>query len=121
MATLNDVMDYSKFYNGKDEPPFFQREYFDLQNKLFVAEDDFSLAQKLTNNAKKNVVLHYFEHDAKQNRLLKNNLADKNLHQKVYAVTSPDFSADSNNCWSCLNEANILKSRICAYRWQNEC
>ena len=121
MATLNDVIDYSKFYVGKDESPFFYHENFDLKDKLFVPVDDFKLAQKLTDSPKENVVLHYFVHDTKQNRLLLNNLADKNLHQKVYAVTSPDFSADSGNCWSCLNEANILKSRICASRWQQEC
>ena len=121
MATLNDVIDYSKFYRGKDEPPFFYHENFDLKDKIFVPADDFKLAQKLTDSTKENAVLHYFVHDTKQNRLLLNNLADKNLHQKVYAVTSPDFSADSANCWSCLNEANILKSRICASRWQQEC
>ena len=121
MATLNDVIDYSKFYGGKDEAPFFYHENFDLKGKLFVPADDFKIAQKLTDSPKENVVLHYFIHDSKQNRLLFNNLADKNLHQKVYAVTSPDFSADSTNCWACLNEANILKSRICASRWQQEC
>lgn len=94
MATLNDVIDYSKFYNGLDEPPFFYHEYFDLKNKLFVPSDDFKLAQKLTDNIKGNVVLHYFEHDSKQNRLLVNNLADRELHRKVFAVASPDFSAD---------------------------
>lgn len=121
MATLNDVIDYSKFYDGKDEAPFFYHENFNLKGKLFVPADDFKLGQKLIDFPKENIVLHYFIHDSKQNRLLLNNLADKNLHQKVYAVTSPDFSADSANCWSCLNEANILKSRICASRWQQEC
>ncbi len=121
MATLNDVIDYSKFYDGKDESPFFCHENFELKYKIFVPADDFKIAQKLTGSTKENVILHYFVHDSKQNRLLLNNLADKNLHQKVFAVTSPDFSADSKNCWSCLNEANILKSRICASRWQQEC
>ena len=121
MSTLNDVIDYSKFYSGKDEPPFFYHEYFELKNKLFVPSDDFKLAQKLTDNVKENVVLHYFEHDTKQNKLLANNFADVKLHSKVFAVASPDFSADGGSCWSCLNEANILKSRICAFRWQQEC
>ena len=121
MATLNDVMDYAKFYTGTDEPPRFCREHFDLNGKLFVATDDFKLAQKLTSDTKENVVLHHFEHDTKQNRLLVNNLADRELHGKAFAVASPDFSVDSKNCWSCLNECNILKSRIYAYRWQNEC
>ena len=67
------------------------------------------------------IIIHYFAHDKEQNRLLINNLADRKLHEKVYAVTSPDFSADSNNCWNCFNIGNILKSRICAYRWQSEC
>ena len=121
MATLNDVLDYAKFYSGKNEPPRFCREYIDLKEKMFAPTDDFKLAQKLSDNTRKNVVLHYFEYDSKQNRLLLNNLADRDLHKKVFAVASPDFSADSNNCWSCFNESNILKSRICAYRWQEEC
>lgn len=118
--TLNDVIDYSKFFNGKDDPPVFRHEYFDLSNKIFVPADDFKLAQNLVSNTKEEVIIHHFEYDSRQNRLLINNLADKSLHQKVFAVTSPDFSADSNNCWSCLNEGNILKSRICAFRWQSE-
>ena len=121
MATLNDVIDYARFYGGSDEPPVFCHEHFDLDNKIFVATDDFKLAKKFTSHTKENVVLHYFEHDSKQNRLLLNNFADRELHRKVFAVTSPDFSADSAHCWSCLNEANILKSRICAHRWQSEC
>lgn len=120
MATLNDVMDYSKYFSGKNEPPIFCHEYIDLNDKLFVPEDDFKLAQTLTSNTKENVILHYFEYDKNQNRLIINNNADRELHNKVFAVTSPDFSVDSNNCWSCFNEGNILKSRICAYRWQTE-
>ena len=121
MATLNDVMDYAKYYTGSDEPPRFYHEHFDLQGKLFVPVDDFKLGAALCKDTRKAVVLHHFVRDKEQNRLLINNLADKHLHQKVYAITSPDFSADSNNCWSCFNEGNILKSRICAYRWQSEC
>lgn len=121
MAALNDVMKYSKYYSGTDEPPRFYHEVFDLKNKMFAATDDFKLAKKLTDNTKENVILHYFEYDSKQNRLLANNLADRGLHRHVFAAASPDFSADSSNCWSCLNDANILKSRICAFRWQNEC
>lgn len=120
METLNDVMDYADYFFGKDEPPVFHHEHFDLQKKQFVPVDDFSLCSKLNLNSKEDVILHYFVRDTCQNRLLHNNLADKTLHNSVYAVTSPDFSADQQNCFSCLNEANILKSRICAYRWQSE-
>ena len=120
MATLNDVMDYSKYYGGTDEPPVFRREFFDLNGKIFVPVDDFKLGQALCENTKESVVLHHFVCDKKQNRLLINNLADRYLHEKVYAVTSPDFSVDSNSCWSCLNEGIILKGRICASRWQLE-
>ena len=124
MATLNDVIDYSRFYCGTDEPPRFYYEHFDyeeLKNKIFVPVDDFKLGKVLFKNTKDEMIIHYFAHDKEQNRLLINNLADRKLHEKVYAVTSPDFSADSNNCWSCFNIGNILKSRICAYRWQSEC
>ena len=120
MATLNDVMDYSKFFFGKDEPPIFYNEKFELKNKLFVPVDDFKICEKLDYNSKDDVILHYFVKDSCQNRLIINNFADKKLHSKVYAVASPDFSADRNNCYSCFNESNILKSRICAYRWQSE-
>ena len=123
MATLNDVMDYSKFYSGVNESPRFYHEHFEyeeLKTKLFVPIDDFNLGQKLCENTNHDIILHHFAHDKKQNRLIVNNFADKELHKKAFAVTSPDFSADSNNCWSCFNEGNILKSRICAYRWQSE-
>ncbi len=123
MATLNDVIDYSKFYSGNDEAPRFYHECFEyneLKGKLFVPVDDVELGWNLRENSESGTILHHFVHDKSQNRLLINNLADKGLHEKVFAVTSPDFSVDSNNCWSCFNEGNILKSRICAYRWQSE-
>lgn len=120
MGTLNDVMDYARFFHGKDEPPPFYRTSLDLNEKIFVPTDDAPLGFSLCENPKEKIILHYFEHDTKQNRLLRSNFADEALHQKVYAAASPDFSADSSNCFSCLNEANILKSRICAYRWQVE-
>lgn len=50
MATLNDVIDYARFYGGSGEPPVFCHEHFDLDNKIFVATDDFKLAQKLTSH-----------------------------------------------------------------------
>lgn len=118
--TMNDVIDYSKYYTGRDEPPPFYHETFDLSQKIFIPIDDFNLGTKLCDKPKENVILHHFAYDRVQNRLLGNNLADAKLHEKVYAVTSPDFSADSNNCFSCFNIGNILKARICAYRWQNE-
>ncbi|MCR5124027.1 MAG: DUF4417 domain-containing protein [Treponema sp.] len=121
MPSQNDVMNYARFFRGTDEPPRFCHEYLNLENKLFAPTDDFKLVQKLTDNTKEDVVLYHFEYDSQQNRLLVNNLADRELHRKAFAVTSPDFSADSAHCWSCLNEANILKARICAYRWQTEC
>lgn len=120
METMNDVLDYSRFYFGKDEPPPFHYEHFELKNKIFIPVDDFSLAEKLGLDAKKDVIIHHFAKDTKQNRILRNNLCDRELHKKVFAVSSPDFSADGNNCFSCFNEGNILKSRICAYRWQSE-
>lgn len=45
--TGNDAIDYSRFYDGKDDPPMFYREYLDLKNKTFIPNDDFSLAQKI--------------------------------------------------------------------------
>lgn len=44
MATLNDVIDYSKFYNGKDEPPLFPHQHTwdwsDLNNPIRRKHDD---------------------------------------------------------------------------------
>lgn len=119
--TGNDVIDYSRFYNGKDEPPMFYCEYIDLKNKIFIPNDDFSLAQKIEIKTKTNGILYYFSYDSTQNRLIHNPLADRKLHSKFYAVCSPDFSADSSNCFPIFNEANILKARINASLWQSEC
>lgn len=121
MITQNDVMDFSKYFFGKNEPPPFNHEYFDLDNKIFVPIDDFKITKKLSLQSKNDVILHHFVKDTHQNRLLRNYCIDKDLHSKVYAVTSPDFSVDSKKSYSCFNEANILKSRICAYQWQSEC
>ena len=121
MEIINDVINYAKYYTGTDEPPIFYHEHIDLKGKLFVPADDFKLGQKLAKDTRDEVVLHYFEYDSPQNRLLGNNLADSPLHEKAFAVASPDFSVDSTKCWPCLNEGNILKARICAYRWQCEC
>lgn len=121
MITQNDVMDFSKYFFGKNEPPPFNHEYFDLKEKFYIPVDDLKIINKLSLNTKEDVVLHYFVHDTNQNRLFLNYSSDKNLHSKVYAVTSPDFSVDSKKSYSCFNEANILKSRICAYQWQSEC
>lgn len=117
--TGNDVIDFAKYYNGKDETPHFYMEYLDLKNKFFVPIDDVSLSKKLCKNTKKDAILHYFAKDTKQNRLIKNISADYTLHKKFYAVCSPDFSVDSNGCYACFNNSNILKSRICAYKWQS--
>ena len=32
--TSNDVIDFARFYNGKDEPPRFYREAIDFSNKV---------------------------------------------------------------------------------------
>lgn len=119
--TGNDVTDYSQFFNGKDEPPRFYREYFDLQHKIFIPNDDVSLAEKLEINTKQNGILHYFSYDKKQNGLIVNPFKDKKLHSKFYAVCTPDFSVDSASCFSCFNESNILKARINATLWQEKC
>ena len=118
--TQNDVLDYSKFYEGKDEPPFFCRECLSLEGKVFIPIDDFKIANKLGLRTREQCISHYLIKDTNQNRLLRNIYEDKDLHKKVYATTSPDFSVDSSRCWQCLNQANILKARICASVWQNK-
>lgn len=118
--TSNDVTDYAKYFNGKDEPPRFYNEYFDLQKKLFVPVDDVALGEKLCENTKENAVLHYFVQDEKQNRILRNPFIDNELHKKFYAVCSPDPSVDSTRCFGCFNESNIMKARICASLWQQK-
>lgn len=118
--TNNDVINYAKYYNGKDESPTFYHEHFDVKGKLFIPVDDFSLSKKLNINTQEDAILHYFVHDCKQNRLLKNPTADSTLHKKFYAVCSPDPSVDNSNCWGCFNNANILKARIIAHLWQRK-
>ena len=116
--TSNDVIDFARFYNGKDEPPRFYREAIDFSNKVFIPQDDVALAKKLNLKAKRDCILHYFVGDSRQNRLLKSPFADKSIHKRFFAVCSPDFSVDSEHCFSCLNHANILKARIIASHWQ---
>lgn len=120
MKTLNDVIEYSKYYDGTEKPPRFFCEKFNVKDKLFVPVDDFPLGQKLCQNPEEDMVLHYFARDSVQNKLLGDNFGHTNLHKKVYACTSPDFSVDSINCYSCLNQSNILKARICAHLWQTQ-
>lgn len=115
---MNDVIDFVKYYNGRDESPYFFHEYLDARRKLFIPIDDVSLGEKLCKNTRERAILHHFVADCKQNRLLCNPKADSALHKKFYAVCSPDPSVDSKNCWGCLNNANILKARIIAYLWQ---
>lgn len=116
--TSNDVIDFARFYNGKDEPPRFYREAVDFSNKVFIPQDDVALAKKLNVNTRRDGILHYFVRDSCQNRLLKNPLADKRIHKRFFAVCGPDFSVDSERCFSCFNHANILKARIIARLWQ---
>lgn len=118
--TMNDVIDNAKYYNGKDESPWFYHEHFETRGKVFIPVDDIDLGERLCLNTKEDAILHYFVADGKQNRLLRKALTDKALHKKFYAVCSPDPSVDSANCWECFNNANILKARISAHRWQQE-
>ena len=124
MMAKNDVLKYAKYFNGKNEPPAFYNEEFDLSDKIFFPRDDLGLKEKLFGKRRKIVnedcVLHYFVRDKAQSRLMENFASDRALHQRFYAVCSPDFSVDSAHCFSAFNNAAILKSRICASLWQNE-
>ena len=120
MATLNDVMDFAKYYKGKDEPPMFYHEHFDIKGKLFVPIDDYKMVKHLCIDPKEHVVVHYYARDDRQNALFHDVTAHKDIHSRVYAVASPDFSVDSSHCYSCLNLANILKARIIASVWQEK-
>lgn len=101
--TQNDVIDFSQFYKGADEPPRFYREHFDVRDKAFIPNDDVSLAQKLGIDTRKNGILHYFSNDGTQNRLIRNPHANDEIHAKFYAVCTPDFSVDSSRCFSCFH------------------
>ena len=39
-VTGNDVLDFDKYYNGKEESPVFKKEYINVKDKLFVPVDD---------------------------------------------------------------------------------
>ena len=36
MMAENEVIKYAKYYCGKDEPPAFYNEYFELEDKTFL-------------------------------------------------------------------------------------
>ena len=36
ILTGNDVLDFNRFYNGKEEPPIFRKQFIDLKDKFFV-------------------------------------------------------------------------------------
>ena len=124
MTAKNDVLKYAKYYCGKDEPPAFYNEEFDLSDKIFFPRDDVGLKEKLLGKRRKgtseNCVLHYFVRDKAQCKLTESFASDRALHQRFYAVCSPDFSVDSAHCFSAFNNAAILKNRLCASLWQSE-
>lgn len=115
----NDVLDYSKYFNGKNEPPLFYRQIIDPKNKLFVPVDDLELIN-ISKNIKQDVILHHFVWDKKQNKETFCKFPPIKIYDKVYAVCSKDLSVDSKNMFDCFNNSNILKSRIDAYRLQTE-
>lgn len=117
--TGNNVLDFNRYYNGKEEPPLFRKQYIDLNDKLFIPVDDLGLLC-LSDNPSDNVILHHFVKDKRQNKFVFNENPPLDLFQKVYAVTSSDLSVDSANSYEIFNLSNILKARINAYRLQNE-
>ena len=117
--TGNDVLDFSRYFNGKNEPPLFQKQYIDLQKKLFIPIDDLGLLV-LSPNISENVILHHFVKDCRQNSFVFYEKPPMDLYQKVYAVISSDLSVDSLHSFKPFNEGNILKARINACRLQNE-
>ena len=119
ILTGNDVLDFNRFYNGKEEPPIFRKQFIDLKDKIFVPIDDLAL-MKLSENPQNNVVLHHFVKDTRQNKFVFNENPPFDLFQKVYAITSSDLSVDSANSYEIFNLCNILKARINAFRLQNE-
>ena len=118
-STGNDVLDFNRYYNGREEPPIFRKQYIDLQNKLFVPVDDLGLLQ-LSKNPQEEVILHHFVNDRRQNKFVFSEKPPLELFQKVYAVTSSDLSVDSEMSFELFNLGNILKARINANRLQNE-
>lgn len=119
LQTGNDVLDFNCYFEGKNEPPIFRKQFIDLRNKIFVPVDDLALMQ-LSKNPANEVILHHFVKDNRQNKFVFNQSPPLSLFQKVYAVTSSDLSVDSNNSYEIFNLSNILKARINAYRMQNE-
>ncbi len=117
--TGNDVLDFNRYYKGKDESPIFRKQYIDLNDKLFIPIDDLGLLQ-LSKNPEREVILHQFVKDSRQNKFVLNEKPPLDIFQKVYSVTSSDLSVDSLHSYEVFNLGNILKSRINAYRLQNE-
>ena len=48
ILTGNDVLDFNCFYNGKEEPPIFRKQFIDLKDKFVFNENTpFDLFQKV--------------------------------------------------------------------------
>ena len=117
--TGNDVLDFNRYYNGREEPPIFRKQHIDLKNKLFIPVDDLGLL-KLSKNPQEDVILHHFVKDNRQNKFVFGEKPPLELFQKVYAVTSSDLSVDSRRSFELFNLGNILKAHINANLIQNE-
>ena len=117
--TGNDVLDFNRYYKGKEEPPLFRKQYIDLKDKIFIPIDDLGLL-KLSKSPENEVIVHQFVKDSRQNKFVINETPPLDLFQKVYAVTSSDLSVDSVNSYDIFNLGNILKARINAFRLQTE-
>lgn len=117
--TGNDALDFSRYYNGRDEPPVFRRQYIDLKDKLFVPIDDPNLLS-LSSKPEEDVIFHHFVKDRRQNQFVLRKNPPAGLYRSAYALTSSDLSVDSGGTFSCFNAGNIMKARISAFRMQNE-
>lgn len=85
-----------------------------------LGEKLLGLQKGLQQDDAQNCVLHYFVRDKAQCKLMESFASDRALHQRFYAVCSPDFSVDSAHSFSAFNNAAILKNRLCASVWQSE-
>lgn len=117
--TGNDVLDFSCFFSGVNEPPFFYKQIINPQNKLFVPADDLKM-MKLTSSQKNSVIIHHYVKDSVQNKEVFSLTPPLSLYDSVYAVCSKDLSVDSRNNFEVFNNSNILKARIYASQLQTK-
>jgi len=62
ILTGNDVLAFNRFYNGKEEPPIFKKQFIDLKDKIFLPLSYIKIKNLIKyHNNKADSILHINE------------------------------------------------------------